>query len=70
MVTVFKEKLNLYLPIIFYSRIKFVFETAFISEQIAENRFGALLEIIDKFITKFNVFNYIILQFRLKTVAW
>ena len=70
MVTVFKEKLNLYLPIIFYSRIKFVFEIAFISEQIAENRFGALLEIIDKFITKFNVFSYMILQFRLKTVAW
>ena len=70
MVTVFKEKLNLYLPIIFYSRIKFVFETAFISEQIAGNRFGALLEIIDKFITKFNVFSYMILQFRLKTVAW
>ena len=46
----------------------FVFETTFISEQIAENRFGALLEISDKFITKFNVFSYMILQFRLKTV--
>ena len=31
----------------------FVFETGFISEQIA--RFGALLEISDKFITKLNV---------------
>ena len=48
--------------------MKFVFETTFISEQIAENRFGALLEINDKFITKFNVFSYVILQFRLKTV--
>ena len=54
MVTVFKEKLNLQLPLI--------------SEQIAENRFEALLEISDKFITKFNVFSYMILQFRLKTV--
>ena len=68
MVTVFKEKLNLQLPLIFYSSIRFVFETAFISEQIAENRFGALLEFSDKFITKFNVFSYMILQFRLKTV--
>ena len=68
MVTVFKEKLNLQLPLIFYSSIRFVFETVFISEQIAENRFGALLEISDKFITKFNVFSYMILQFRLKTV--
>ena len=67
MVTVFKEKLNLQLPLIFYSSIRFVFETAFISEQIAENSFGALLEISDKFITKF-VFSYMILQFRLKTV--
>ena len=41
----------------------------FISEQSAEHRFGALLEISDKFITKFNVFSYIILQFRLKTVS-
>ena len=65
MVTVFKEKLNLQLPLIFYSSISFVFETTFISEQIAENRFGALLEIKDTFITKFNVFSYIILQFRL-----
>ena len=38
------------------------------SEQIVENRFEDLLEISDKFITKFNVFSYMILQFRLKTV--
>ena len=68
MVTVFKEKLNLQLPLIFYNSIRLVFETAFILELIAENRFGALLEVSDKFITKFNVFSYIILQFRLKTV--
>ena len=68
MVTVFKEKLNLQLPLIFYSSIRFVFETVFISEQIAENRFGALLEISDKFITKFNVFSYVILEFVFKTV--
>ena len=68
MVTVFKENLNLQLPLLFYSSIRFVFETVFISEQIAENRFGALLEISDKFITKFNVFSYIVLWFRTKTV--
>ena len=43
-----------------------MFETAFFSEQIAENRFGALLEITDKFII--NVFSYMILQFSVKTV--
>ena len=68
MVTVFKEILNLQLALIFQSSIRFVFETAFTSEKIAENKFGALLEISDKFITKFNVFSYMILQFRLKTV--
>ena len=46
----------------------FAFETVFISEQIAENRFGALLEISDKSTTKLNAFSYTILQFRLKTV--
>ena len=66
--TVFKEKLNYSYSFIFYSSIKFVFETAFIPDQIAENRLGALLEIRDKFITKFNVFSYMILHFRLKTV--
>ena len=68
MITVFKEKLHLQLPLILYSSIRFAFETAFFSEQIAENRFGALPEISDKFVTKFNVFSYMILQFRLKTV--
>ena len=54
------------LPLIFYGSIRFVFETAFTSEQIAENRFGGLLEISDKFVTKFNVFSCMILQMRLK----
>ena len=33
----------------------FLFEIVFISEQIAENRFGALQKTRDKFITKFYV---------------
>ena len=53
MATVFKE--NLYLLLIFCSSMRFVFETAFISEKIAESRYGALFEISDKFVTKFNV---------------
>ena len=56
MITVFKENLNLQLPLIFYSSIRFVFELVFISEEIAENCFGALFEISDRCITKFNVF--------------
>ena len=68
MVIVFKEKLNLSLHLILYSSIRFVFETAFISEQIAKNRFGALLEISEKIIIKFNVFSYMILKFRVKAV--
>ena len=52
----------------FYSSIRFVFETVFTSKQIAENRFGTLLEIRDIFITTFNVFNDMIFQFRLTTV--
>ena len=44
MMTVFKENLNLQLPLIFYSSIIFAFEKVFISEQIAEKRFGSLLE--------------------------
>ena len=42
MVTVFKENLKLKLPLIFYSGIRFLFELIFISEQIAENKFGVL----------------------------
>ena len=52
------------------SSIRFVFETVFISGQIAENRFGALLEISDKFITKFNVFSFIILQLQTVWKVW
>ena len=57
MVTLLKENLNLYLPLSFYSRVMFVFETVFISEKIAEYNFGALLEINVKFVTKVNVFS-------------
>ena len=38
----------------------FVLETVFIPKQIAENSFGALLEIAVKFITKLIVFSYMI----------
>ena len=68
MATVFKESRNILLPITLYISIRFVFKTTFVLEYIAENKFGALLEIRDKFITKFNVVSYMILQFRLKTV--
>ena len=54
MVTVFKENLNLQLLLIFYSSVRFIFITVFISEQNTKNRFGALQEITDKFITKLN----------------
>ena len=36
----------------------FVIETGFIPEQIKDHRFGALLEISDKFSTTLNVFSY------------
>ena len=59
MVTVFKENLNLELPLIFYISIWwFVFERGFVSEPLAENRLGSLLEIIDRFITNLNVFSH------------
>ena len=45
-------------PKLFYSSIMFLFETIFISEQTAENRFEALLKIGDNFIPKFNVSSY------------
>ena len=46
----------------FYSSIRFVFETILILKQ------RALSEISIEFITKFNIFSSMILQFRLKTV--
>ena len=64
----FQRKPKLIVALLFYSNIRFVFETAFILEQIAENRFGFLLDISDKFTKKLNVFSYMILHFRLKTV--
>ena len=60
MVKMLKENLNLQLSLIFYSSIMFVLETVFIPKQIAENSFGALLEIGVKFITKLIVFSYMI----------
>ena len=66
MVTLFKENINLWQTLIFYSML--VFKTAFISEQNAGNRFGALLEISDKLNTKIKVFGYMILKFKIKTV--
>ena len=68
MVTDFKEDLNLQLILIFYSSIRFVLETEFTSEQIAENRFGAMLEISNKFIIKFIVLSCMVLQFRLNSL--
>ena len=47
---------------LFYTILLFVIEPVFISEQIPEYRFKAVLEIIDKFKTKLNVFNYLILS--------
>ena len=41
----------------FISSIMFVIEAVFLSEQIRDYRFGALLEISDKFSTKSNIFN-------------
>ena len=68
MVTAFKANLNLQLPFTFFRGVMLVFETVFISENIVEYRFEALFEISDKFITKLNVFSYMILRFRLKEV--
>ena len=45
---------NSWLPHFFYGSL-IVFEIIFISEQIPENRSGALLDVSDKFITKLNV---------------
>ena len=64
MVTVIKENLNLQLTLLFCSSITFVIEIVFISEQVTEYRFRALLQISDKFITILNVFSCMILQFR------
>ena len=66
MVTVFKENLNLQLLFSFYSSIMFEIKTVTISEEITEYKFGALLEISNKFITMLSAFSCMILQFRLK----
>ena len=48
MVTAFKENLGFTVLLCLYLKL-------FISEQIAENRFGGLSEISDELITKLNV---------------
>ena len=70
-VTVSKENMNLYLPLSFYCCFLFVTEAAFISEQFTECRFGALLEISDKFSSKLNIFSCMIWQcwFNLESFA-
>ena len=58
-------------PLIIYKGIRFAFETVFVSEQIAETRFRALVEICDKFMTKLNVFSYMILAtFSIFKAVW
>ena len=52
--------MNLKLPLSFYSSILFVIEAVFISEQVTEWRFGALLETSDAFSSKLNAFSYMI----------
>ena len=54
--------MSLKLPLFFYSSLLFVIEAVFVSKQITECRFGALLEITDTFRSKLNIFSYMILQ--------
>ena len=57
-----KENINLQLPYSFCRILLIVIEAAFISEQITECRFGALLEISDTFSRKLIIFSYMICQ--------
>ena len=57
MVTAFKEKLNLQVRLNFTVVLRLYLKQYFFSEQIADNRVGALLGIGDNFITKLNVFS-------------
>ena len=52
--------MNLCQPLSFYSSVLFVIQAAFISEQTTKYRFGALLEISEKFSSKLNVFSFMI----------
>ena len=54
--------MNFQLPLSFKSSLLFVTETVFISEQITECWFGALLEINDTFSSKLNIFSFMIWQ--------
>ena len=66
MVTVFKENLNLQLPLIFYNSIRFLFDDLF-QNKLQRTGLGRCQRLVT-FIAKFNVFSYMILQFRLKKV--
>ena len=57
-----RKNINLQLPLSFYSSLLFVTEALLISKQIIEWRFGALLEISNKFSSKLNAFSYMIFQ--------
>ena len=52
--------MTLYFPLSFNSSLLFVIEGILISEQVAERRFGSLLEINDTFSFRLNVFSYMI----------
>ena len=58
----FQRKHELVLPLSFYISFLLVIEAVFISEEITEYRFGALLEISDTFSSKLNAFSYMIWQ--------
>ena len=60
MITLSKENMTLYFPLSFNSSLLFVIEGILISEQIAERRFGSLLEINDTISFRLNVFSYMI----------
>ena len=55
--------MNLELSLSFYSSLLFVTEAVFISKQITECRFGALLEISHTFSSTLNVSGCMILQY-------
>ena len=58
----FQRKDELITTLFFYCSLLFAIEAIFISEQIVECRFGALLEISEKFSSNLNVFCYMILK--------
>ena len=67
MVTVFKENLNLQLPLMFYSSIRFVFALHLFQNKLQRTGLEPCQRSVTN-LSKFNVFSCMILQFRLKTV--